>query len=221
LQGVDPDTGQLVGPTIDGGDEFEIWSVALTPDALYTSDTTMNGEISLTRRDPRTGVAVGQPTPNFLNVTAGGGIVIASTVDGRIRELDPMTLQPIGAAFPATTGPTFGLAVDGNGRILMVRSDDRSLRFYDIATRTQLGDPVDLDTWPPDAAQAVLRQDGLQAAVKTGSGIVVWDLDPEHWMEAACRLAGRNLTDAEWDQYIGELAPYHQTCPQSPADTTV
>ena len=124
-----------------------------------------------------------------------------------------MTLQPIGAAFPATTGPTFGLAVDTAGRILMVRSDDRALRFYDIATRTQLGDPIDLDIWPADAAQAVLRQDGLQAAVKNGSGIVVWDLDPEVWVTAACQLAGRNLTPAEWSQYIGDLAPYRQTCP--------
>ena len=55
LQGVDVDTGQLVGPTIDGGDEFEIWSVALTPDALYTSDTTMNGEISVDTPRPSHG----------------------------------------------------------------------------------------------------------------------------------------------------------------------
>ena len=34
---------------------------------------------------------------------------------------------------------------------------------------------------------------------------------------AACRLAGRNLTQAEWDQYIGDLAPYTTTCPDHPA----
>ena len=61
---------------------------------------------------------------------------------------------------------------------------------------------------------AVLRSDGLQAAAETEQGIVVWDLDPAHWVDAACQLAGRNLTHAEWDQYIGDLAPYRQTCPQ-------
>ena len=53
----------------------------------------------------------------------------------------------------------------------------------------------------------------MQAAADTEQGIVVWDLDPAHWVDAACQLAGRNLTHAEWDQYIGDLAPYRQTCP--------
>ena len=30
----------------------------------------------------------------------------------------------------------------------------------------------------------------------------------------AGRLAGRNLTRSEWDQYIGDLAPYRRTCPE-------
>jgi hypothetical protein len=60
----------------------------------------------------------------------------------------------------------------------------------------------------------VLRADGLQAAASTGQGWVIWDLDPERWLEAACQLAGRNLTRAEFDQHIGDLEPCRQTCPQ-------
>lgn len=52
----------------------------------------------------------------------------------------------------------------------------------------------------------------------TENGIVVWDLDPEHWVEPACAIAGRNLTRAEWDQYIGDLAPYRATCPEYEID---
>lgn len=44
----------------------------------------------------------------------------------------------------------------------------------------------------------------------------MWDLDPEHWIAAACTPASRNLTQEEWDTYIGKLAPYHRTCPQFP-----
>jgi hypothetical protein len=40
-----------------------------------------------------------------------------------------------------------------------------------------------------------------------------WDLDPTHWVTAACRMAGRNLTEEEWSIYISDLAPYHETCP--------
>ena len=33
----------------------------------------------------------------------------------------------------------------------------------------------------------------------------IWDLDPEHWVDAACRVAGRNLTRYEWNDLIGNL----------------
>ena len=46
----------------------------------------------------------------------------------------------------------------------------------------------------------------------------IWDLDPEHWATAACRVAGRNLTRAEWADNIGELAPFQATCPDLPLD---
>ena len=46
-----------------------------------------------------------------------------------------------------------------------------------------------------------------------GQDFLVWDLDPEHWVTAACELAGRSLTQDEWDTYIGDLAEYHETCP--------
>ena len=72
---------------------------------------------------------------------------------------------------------------------------------------------VPMPTWTRTIAGAVLRSDGMQAAADTGQGIVVWDLDPAHWVDAACRLAGRNLTHAEWDQYIGDLAPYQTNLP--------
>ena len=41
-----------------------------------------------------------------------------------------------------------------------------------------------------------------------------WSLDPAQWVAGACAVAGRNLTRAEWDQYLGDLAPYHETCPE-------
>ena len=48
------------------------------------------------------------------------------------------------------------------------------------------------------------------------NGYQIWDLDPDHWIEAACRLAGRNLTAEEWATNIGDLAEYRPTCPQLP-----
>ena len=44
---------------------------------------------------------------------------------------------------------------------------------------------------------------------------MVWDVDPDHWDAMACRIAGRNLTGAEWNQYLPGRH-YQKTCPTRP-----
>ena len=43
-----------------------------------------------------------------------------------------------------------------------------------------------------------------------------WDVDPESWRRWACDYAGRNLTEAEWADYMDPAEPYRRTCPQYP-----
>ena len=92
---------------------------------------------------------------------------------------------------------------------------DNSLRLYDVTARTQLGDAIDLGNVGPDSPTAAFRTNGTELAVDTEHGIVVWDLDPAHWVDAACDVAGRNLTHTEWDQYMGDLAPIGRRVPNS------
>ncbi len=37
---------------------------------------------------------------------------------------------------------------------------------------------------------------------------VSWTLDPDHWRDAACAIAGRELTEGEWRQYLPDRDPY-------------
>jgi hypothetical protein len=39
-------------------------------------------------------------------------------------------------------------------------------------------------------------------------------------MRKACQLAGRNFTQAEWQQFMGNL-PYQSTCPDLPPGEAV
>jgi hypothetical protein len=48
------------------------------------------------------------------------------------------------------------------------------------------------------------------------SPAVLWEAEPQAWIEQACRMAGRNFSQAEWQQYFpGE--EYRVTCSQWPA----
>jgi hypothetical protein len=47
---------------------------------------------------------------------------------------------------------------------------------------------------------------------------MVWDLDPADWASIACRIAGRNLSQSEWKQYLSGR-PYQVKCTQWPVGT--
>jgi hypothetical protein len=44
---------------------------------------------------------------------------------------------------------------------------------------------------------ASLAPDRMAVAIGGGNGIAIWDFDPDHLADAACGLAGRNLTPTE------------------------
>jgi hypothetical protein len=41
---------------------------------------------------------------------------------------------------------------------------------------------------------------------------VTWSMRPSDWALAACSLARRDLTHAEWDTLVSSTAAYQQTC---------
>ena len=91
----------------------------------------------------------------------------------------------------------------------------RFVSVYDVASGVQIGTPITI----PDTQRVYtsLTLDGTQLAIGGGGGdsITIWDLEPGHWVEAACRLAGRNLTPDVSGLNIGDLARYRETCPSS------
>ena len=86
--------------------------------------------------------------------------------------------------------------------------------LYDVATGVRMGTPITIADDHSDHMALSIHGRGLIGRRGTRPGdraSQIWDLDPEHWAEAACNVAGRNLTHQEWAATIGELAPYRLT----------
>ena len=106
------------------------------------------------------------------------------------------------------------VAFSPDGATLVSGADDGTIVVWDVASRAAFGDPlrghdgrVRTVDFSPD--QSILASGGFDGA------IVMWSMDPADWSRAACRIANRNLTRAEWEQYLGD-EPYHATCPTLP-----
>jgi DNA-binding SARP family transcriptional activator/class 3 adenylate cyclase/WD40 repeat protein len=88
--------------------------------------------------------------------------------------------------------------------------------LWDAATLQPIGDPL---TVPPDAAYPSPNRSGdkLGTGADADNGLpLVWNMDPASWEATACRIAGRNLSHAEWNEYLAGQS-YRRTCPQWPA----
>ena len=106
--------------------------------------------------------------------------------------------------------------VSADGRILSTYSLDDTVSVYDLEGGVQLGDAITVAgewNYPMGGAYSgVLSADGAELAVNVPAGIAVWDLRPSSHAEAACAMAGRDLTRDEWLTYLDDLGPYRSTC---------
>jgi len=98
--------------------------------------------------------------------------------------------------------PLGRLRADGGAR------QRRHLTLYDVDSQQRIGDPI---TVSQDAAIDV-NPAGTELSIAGPDGIVIWSLDRAVWIDAACRIADRQLTAAERDTYLAGLDQEANTC---------
>ncbi len=166
--------------------------------------------------DTRTRRPVGKPLVRAANArfSPDGGLLVVAGFDGTVTFYDGHTLGARGPAWTGSRAFAQSLEFSRDGRVLATAALDSSARLFDVVARQVMGAPFAV----LQGTSAVLRPDGKALALEIPGDhprTQVWDLDPAHWRAAACLEAGRNLTRAEWDLYIG--GDYRETCPQWPA----
>ena len=155
------------------------------------------GKVVLLKHIDATTAAL-SPDGRFLAVLDGVQLDLFDVATGRAAGTVDV---PIGS---------IDLEFSTDGRLALVFGEDVSL-VVDLSTDQSLGDPFE------SSGYAALRPDGRELATETADGgILLWDLDPRQWQQAACQAAGRNLTQAEWHEYLPDGGSYQRTCPQWP-----
>lgn len=134
----------------------------------------------------------------FLAVSDAVGKVFCGNHRGEIDERDLTTGLQTGNSREPPIGGAGDLAVSADGLELIAFSEQAV-----VLSRWHLDD---------SGLAARLTADSKHLLVDTPDGSRQVFLEKENLLIAACQVAGRNLTKAEWQNYIGADRPYRRTC---------
>jgi DNA-binding SARP family transcriptional activator/WD40 repeat protein/energy-coupling factor transporter ATP-binding protein EcfA2 len=121
----------------------------------------------------------------------------SQNASGMVAFLDPSDLSMTSPrSGPQVSGGTW-IQFSTDGQRFATSGSDR-VSLWDVAARDVLG-TVGVE-WGSLAGFAPGTSDVLIASLD--GSIAVWDPDPEAAVDAACRIAGRDLTEQEWHTYL-------------------
>lgn len=210
-------THKPLGPPLAGHANW-VWRIAFSPDGKILASGGQDNKIILW--DVATGQAL-SPSPlmnhkswvTSLAFSPDGRTLASGSADTTIKLWDMATHTPLRSPLAGHTGWVWDTLFSpiGNGQSLVSCGNDAKIILWDVATGQPLAPPLLRNT---RLESVDLSPDGSLLAVGGFENYVtLWDISYEPWSERACHIANRNLTRAEWNEFIGSNIPYELTCP--------
>jgi WD40 repeat protein/DNA-binding SARP family transcriptional activator len=144
-------------------------------------------------------------SPDGRHAVVGGG-------GGELLVLDLDTGEPVRPPIVSHDDVVLSATYSPDGQRLLTSGPDSTVGLWDGAT----GLLVDQVVTPQRFNEAGFRKDpnSVLIAPLWGGPVYEWDTRVESALDFACRVAGRDFTDAEWQENFGDR-PYQETCPES------
>jgi len=142
-------------------------------------------------------------------VSSDGRQATVSSQDGEVMMLDLLTGKRVGQPDVSPHESSTSVKYSPDGRRFLTSGSDSIVGLWDGET----GQPVARIVTPRRYNNAEFAADGGSVIIAPLSGgpVYRWDTRLEAAVAFACRVAGRELTHAEWAQQFGDR-PYQEVC---------
>jgi WD40 repeat protein/DNA-binding SARP family transcriptional activator len=148
----------------------------------------------IVRARPAGGISHAQFSPD-------GRLLVVLSNRGTAQLWSTSTWKPVGHPFVGHAGALSGAAFSRDGRTLATGSVDGTVRLWDIPTQQAIGAP--LPGLPNQQVSPSFMPDGTRLLATYGTGrAYLWDIGPDSLTRHACAVAGRQLTRAEWREFL-------------------
>ncbi|MEV0401551.1 hypothetical protein [Actinoallomurus sp. NPDC050550] len=194
-----------------------ISAMAISPDGAFLATDDFDRHVRLF--DVAKGRQIGTPLPVGTNVIMvsmafgpDGRTLAIGAADDTVRLWDVAGHRPIGAALTGHAGRISAMAFSPDGRILATGSADHTARLWDLSTYRQIGAPLTGHTGA--VTDIAYSRDGTTVATVGEDGTArLWNVVlPADPVAAACAIAGRSFTRAEWERYVPQ-EKFRRICP--------
>lgn len=134
----------------------------------------------------------------WVRFSPDGRLLAVTSEKGYTQLWDVATRRPSGPPLAGHEGGVLTAEFAPDGRVLATTAIDGTTILWDVASRRSLGTLPGSFSW----TTARFTSDGRWLFVLRDTGEAErWEVGPDAWSRHACRVAGRDLTRAEWDEF--------------------
>ncbi len=144
-----------------------------------------------------------------FDIAPGSQLLGVGTGDGQALLLDPRTGRRTTPPIQVATGEITQVSFSPDGRSYAVSSNDSTASVWDLQSGTRVGHTF--GPYPATDPTALFEHNG-RLLINLLANAIQWPMNLNTWEQFACRVAGRNLTRAEWREALPNRA-YRPTCP--------
>jgi len=151
----------------------------------------------------------------LVSLAAYGNQVAAGATDGSLYICD-VTRQEC-RHVQGSASQILALQFDPSGKLLAVGSEDGTVQLWDLA---RLGNrPIALHAVKAVWSLAFTANSDRLAAGDDEGNVYLWPVSTAFLADNVCDFVRRNLSLAEWQEYLGASREYRRTCSNLPSGT--